>query len=148
MRNLIEILGKAALLGFFIAFMACSNDDGQDVSGGNEVFTGDVAGVGTIAASKDYDTVSGTKIAAGGNNIVVLQGTDNSGKGFMIRLSTTMVRASTRWALPTSPTPRPTSVVPRWANSIPPLSKELQERSLWILTMTSASKAPLSLSEK
>lgn len=88
MRNLIEILRKAALLSFFVAFMACSNDDGQDVSGGNEVFTGDVAGVGTIAASKDYDTVSGTKVAAGGSTIVILQGTDNSGKGFMIRLST------------------------------------------------------------
>lgn len=88
MKNAIEILRKAALLGFFVAFMACSNDDGQDVSGSGEEFSANVAGVGTIAASKDFDTVSGTKIAAGGSNVLVLQGTDNSGKGFMLRLNT------------------------------------------------------------
>lgn len=88
MKTTIEILQKVLLLLFFIAFMACSNDDGQDVSGAEEVFSGNVAGVGTIAASKDFDTVSGTKIAAGGANVLVLQGTDNTGKGFMLRLTT------------------------------------------------------------
>lgn len=88
MKNPIEILRKAALLLFVFAFMACSSDDGQDVSGPEEEFTGEVAGVGTISASKDFDTVSGTKITAGGATIVVLQGTDNSGKGFMLRFST------------------------------------------------------------
>ena len=88
MKNLSEILRKASLLLFVIAFMACSNDDGQDVSGAGEEFSAEVAGVGTITASKDFDTVSGTKISAGGTNVVVLQGTDNSGKGFMIRFTT------------------------------------------------------------
>lgn len=88
MKNLSQILRKASLLLFIIAFMACSNDDGQDVSGSGEEFTAEVAGVGTISASKDFDTVSGTKISAGGANVVVLQGTDNSGKGFMIRFTT------------------------------------------------------------
>ena len=88
MKNWIRILEKIALLSFFLAFMACTNDDGQDVSGGAEEFVADVAGVGKISASKDFDTISGTKIAAGGSNTVVLQGTDNSGKGFMLRLST------------------------------------------------------------
>ena len=32
MKLTLEILRRATLLGFFIAFMACSNDDGQDVS--------------------------------------------------------------------------------------------------------------------
>ncbi|TDQ17239.1 hypothetical protein DFQ04_1891 [Algoriphagus boseongensis] len=85
---MIEILRKAALLSFFVAFMACSSDDGQDVSGGNEEFVGDVSGVGTVSASKDFDTISGTKVSAAGTNIIVLQGTDNSGKGFLLRLST------------------------------------------------------------
>ena len=88
MKNWIQILQRAALLSFFIAFMACSNDDGQDVSGGAEEFTAEVAGVGTVSASKDFDTISGTKISAAGTNTIVLQGTDNSGKGFMLRLST------------------------------------------------------------
>jgi len=88
MKNWIELLRRAALLSFFIAFMACSSEDGQDVSGGAEEFAADVAGVGTISASKDFDTVSGTKISVAGTNVVVLQGTDNSGKGFMLRLST------------------------------------------------------------
>jgi hypothetical protein len=88
MNNLIEILRKASLLLFVIAFMACSSEDGQDPSGATEEFTGEVAGVGTISASKDFDTVSGTKIAAGGTTVVVLQGTDNSGKGFMLRFTT------------------------------------------------------------
>lgn len=88
MENLSEILRKASLLLFVIAFMACSSEDGQDPSGSAEEFVGDVAGVGTISNSKDFDTVSGTKISAGGANVVVLQGTDNSGKGFMIRFTT------------------------------------------------------------
>jgi hypothetical protein len=85
---LIGILSKAALLGFFIAFMACTSDDGQDLSGAGEEFVGEVAGVGTISASKDFDTVSGTKVSAAGANLVMMQGTDNSGKGFMLRIST------------------------------------------------------------
>lgn len=88
MKNLIEFWRKASLMFFFIAFMACSSDDGQDVSGAKEEFTGEVAGVGTISASKDFDTISGTKITAGGTTVIVLQGTDNSGKGFMLRLTT------------------------------------------------------------
>ncbi len=88
MENLNNILRKASLLVFVIAFMACSSEDGQDVSGTGEEFTAEVAGVGTISASKDFDTVSGTKVSAGGANLVVLQGTDNSGKGFMIRFTT------------------------------------------------------------
>ena len=88
MKNAIEILRKAALLGFFIAFMACSSDDGQDVSGSAEELTADVAGVGAFSASRDFDTIAGTKISAGGTNVVVVQGTDNSGKGFQLRIST------------------------------------------------------------
>lgn len=68
--------------------MACSNDDGQDVSGSGEEFSANVAGVGTITASKDFDSVSGTKITAGWANVLGLQGADNSGKGFMVRLTT------------------------------------------------------------
>lgn len=88
MKNAIEILRKAALLGFFIAFMACSSDDGQDVSGAAEELTANVAGVGAFSASKDFDTIAGTKISAGGSNVVVVQGTDNSGKGFQLRITT------------------------------------------------------------
>lgn len=88
MKSVNEFLRKVALLGFFVAFMACSSDDGQDPQGVAEEFVAEVSGQGTISASKDYDTVSGTKISAGGVNVVVLQGTDNSGKGFMLRLST------------------------------------------------------------
>ncbi len=88
MSMLIDILRKAALLGFFIAFMACTPEDGQDSSGGTEEFSGEVAGVGSISASKDFDTISGTKITAAGTSIVMMQGTDNSGKGFMLRIST------------------------------------------------------------
>lgn len=88
MKNLNDVLRKASLLLFVIAFMACSSEDGQDVSGTGEEFTAEVAGVGSISASKDFDTVSGTKISAGGINVVALQGTDNSGKGFMIRFTT------------------------------------------------------------
>lgn len=87
MSMLIDILRKAALLGFFIAFMACTPEDGQDPSGGAEEFSGEVAGVGSISASKDFDTISGTKITAAGTSIVMMQGTDNSGKGFMLRIS-------------------------------------------------------------
>ena len=68
--------------------MACTSDDGQDPSGAGEEFVGEVAGVGTISASKDFDTVSGTKVSAAGANLVMMQGTDNSGKGFMLRIST------------------------------------------------------------
>lgn len=88
MKNAIEILRKASLLMFFLAFMACSNDDGQDVSKSDEEFVADVAGVGKVSNSPDFDTVSGTKISAAGTTILALQGTDNSGKGFMLRLST------------------------------------------------------------
>ena len=88
MKNWIQILQRIALLSFFLAFMACTNDNGQDVSGGAEEFVAEVAGVGTVSASKDFDTISGTKIGTSGSNTVVLQGTDNSGKGFMLRLST------------------------------------------------------------
>lgn len=84
----IDILRKAALLGFFIGFMACTPEDGQDSSGGAEEFSGEVAGVGSISASKDFDTVSGTIVSAAGASIVMMQGTDNSGKGFMLRIST------------------------------------------------------------
>ena len=88
MKITIEILRKAALLGFFIAFMACSSEDGQDVSGAAEELTAEVAGVGTFSASKDFDTIAGTKISAGGANIVAVLGTDNTGKGFSLRIST------------------------------------------------------------
>lgn len=88
MKKLIDILKKVSLLLFLTAFIACSGEDGQNPSGSAEEFIGDVAGVGTISASKDFDTVSGTKISAGGTTVVVLQGTDNSGKGFMIRFTT------------------------------------------------------------
>ncbi|WP_304901732.1 DUF6252 family protein [Algoriphagus sp.] len=88
MKITVEILRKVSLLLFFIAFMACSSEDGQDVSGAKEEFSGDVAGVGTISASKDFDTVSGTKITAAGTTVMTLQGTDNSGKGFMLRFTT------------------------------------------------------------
>jgi hypothetical protein len=84
----IDTLRKAALLGFFIAFMACTPEDGQDSSGAAEEFSGDVAGVGAITASKDFDTISGTKVSAAGASILMMQGTDNSGKGFMLRIST------------------------------------------------------------
>ncbi len=87
MKNAIQILRKAAWIVFLIAGVACSNDDGQDVSGGGEEFSANVAGVGTITASKDFDTVSGTKISAGGTSVLVLQGTDNSGKGFVLRIT-------------------------------------------------------------
>ena len=88
MNMWIDILRKAALLGFFIAFMACTPEDGQDPSGAAEEFSGDVAGVGTITASRDFDTISGTKVSAAGASILMMQGTDNSGKGFMLRIST------------------------------------------------------------
>lgn len=88
MSMLTNILRKAALLGFFIAFMACTSEDGQDLSGSAEEFSGEVAGVGSISASKDFDTISGTKISAAGATIVMMQGTDNSGKGFMLRITT------------------------------------------------------------
>lgn len=88
MNQVNEILRKVCLLLFFIAFLACSSDDGQDVSGAAEEFSGDVAGIGSISASKDFDTISGTKISAGGVTVVALQGTDNSGKGFMLRFTT------------------------------------------------------------
>lgn len=84
----IDILRKAALVGFFIAFMACTSEDGQDSSEAAEEFSGEVAGVGSISASKDFDTITGTKISAAGAQIVMMQGTDNSGKGFMLRIST------------------------------------------------------------
>lgn len=87
MKKWIDLLQKAALLCFLIAFMACTSEDGQDVSGGAEEFVAEVGGVGTVSASKDFDTISGTKVTAGSANVVVLQGTDNSGKGFMLRLS-------------------------------------------------------------
>jgi hypothetical protein len=88
MNQVIEILRKVCFLFFFITFLACSSDDGQDVSGALEEFSGDVAGIGSISASKDFDTISGTKISAGGTTLVSLQGTDNSGKGFMLRFTT------------------------------------------------------------
>lgn len=84
----IDILRKAALVGFFIAFMACTSEDGQDSSEAAEEFSGEVAGVGSISASKDFDTITGTKISAAGAQILMMQGTDNSGKGFMLRIST------------------------------------------------------------
>jgi hypothetical protein len=87
MDNLSDLWRKASLLLFVIAFLACSSEDGQDVSGIGEEFTAEVAGVGSISASIDFDTVSGTKISAGGANVVALQGTDNSGKVFMIRFT-------------------------------------------------------------
>lgn len=56
--------------------------------GGNGEFVGEVCGPSTFPASKDFDTISGTKVSASGTNIIDLQGTDNSGKGFLLRLST------------------------------------------------------------
>ncbi|MFN3996209.1 DUF6252 family protein [Algoriphagus sp.] len=87
MKNLLEILRSAFLLFFFIAFISCSSDDGQDPKGAAEEFSGDVAGVGSISASKDFDTISGTKISTGTITVISLQGTDNSGKGFMLRFT-------------------------------------------------------------
>lgn len=83
-----EILRRAALLVFFIAFMACSNDDGQDVSAAAEELTAEVAGLGSFTASRDFDTIAATKVAAGSANVVVVQGTDNSGRGFQLRITT------------------------------------------------------------
>lgn len=77
-------MGKAVLFGIFIAFIACS---GEENPTGNEEISASVSGVGTFASSKDFDTVFGTKVVTGTATTLNIQGTDNSGKGFLLRIS-------------------------------------------------------------
>lgn len=74
-----------SLVGIFIAFMACSNDEGGFsrrrrgiVSLGNRI--------GAFTASRDFDTIAAVKVAACSASVVVVQGIDNFGKGFQFRI--------------------------------------------------------------
>lgn len=84
MKTIVAVLGKVALFGIFIAFVACSGDENPT---GNEEISASVSGVGTFTSSKDFDTVFGTKVVIGTATTLNIQGTDNSGKGFLLRIS-------------------------------------------------------------
>ncbi len=77
-------MGKAALFVIFIALIACS---GEENPTGNEEISASVSGLGTFTSSEDFDTVFGTKVVTDTATILNIQGTDNSGKGFLLRIS-------------------------------------------------------------
>ncbi len=85
MKSIVSVPVKVAVLGIFIAFVACS--DGENPSYKEEI-TASVSDFGTFTSSKDFDTVFGTKIITGTATTLNIQGTDNSGKGFLLRIST------------------------------------------------------------
>lgn len=85
MKKIVATLGKAALTGIFIAFIACSGDE---TPLGKEEISASVSGVGTFTSSKDFDTVFGTKLVTGTAIILSIQGTDNIGKGILLRIAT------------------------------------------------------------
>ncbi len=84
MKTIVATLGKAALTGIFIAFIACSGDE---IPSGKEEISASVSGVGTFTSSKDFDTVFGTKLVTGTAIILSIQGTDNVGKGILLRIT-------------------------------------------------------------
>ena len=84
MKTIVATLGKVALFGIFSLFVACSEDDIPTV---NEEISASVSGFGTFTSSKDFDTVFGTKVTTSTSTILNIQGTDNSGKGFLLRIS-------------------------------------------------------------
>lgn len=84
MKTSVATLGKVALFGIFIGFIACSGDERPT---GNEEISASVSGVGAFTSSKDFDTVFGTKVVTTAT-ILQIQGTDNSGRGFVLRIST------------------------------------------------------------
>lgn len=84
MKTIVFSLGKAALFGLLIAFVACS---GEENPSGNEEISASVSGVGSFTSSKDFDTVFGTKVVTETATALNIQGTDNSGKGFLLRIS-------------------------------------------------------------
>ncbi len=84
MKTLKSAIRKIALIGILIAFGACSTDENPSA---DEEITASVSGIGTFTSSKDFDTVYGTKITSGTATTLTIQGTDNSGKGFVLRIS-------------------------------------------------------------
>lgn len=84
MKTFVATLGKAVLFGIFIAFIACSGEENPAVK---EEISASVSGLGTFTSSEDFDTVFGTKVVSGTATTLNIQGTDNSGKGFLLRIS-------------------------------------------------------------
>lgn len=84
MKKIVSFLGKAVLIGILSAFIACSDEENPS---GNEEISASVSGFGTFTSSKDFDTVFGTKVVTGTTTILNIQGTDNSGKGFLLTIS-------------------------------------------------------------
>ena len=84
MKTFVATLGKAVLFGIFIAFIACSSEENPAVK---EEISASVSGLGTFTSSKDFDTVFGTKVVTGTATTLNVQGTDNSGKGILLRIS-------------------------------------------------------------
>jgi len=84
MKTLKSAIRKIALIVILIAFWGCSADENPSV---DEEITASVSGIGTFTSSKDFDTVYGTKIIGDTATTLIIQGTDNSGKGFLFRIS-------------------------------------------------------------
>ena len=84
MKTIVATLRKATLFGIFSVFLACSEEDNPPV---NEEISASVSGFGTFTSSKDFDTVFGTRDVTGTATALNIQGTDNSGKGFLLRIS-------------------------------------------------------------
>lgn len=79
MKTIVAVLGKAALPGIFIVFIACSGDENPT---GNEEISASVSGVGTFTSSKEFDTVFGTKVITGTITSLNIQGTGIAEKAF------------------------------------------------------------------
>lgn len=84
MKTLITVIGKVSLIGILIAFGGCSAEENPS---GKEEISASVSGIGSFTSSKDFDTVFGTKILTGTATTLNIQGTDNTGKGFLLRIS-------------------------------------------------------------
>jgi Family of unknown function (DUF6252) len=84
MKTIVFPLVKTALFSILIALVACS---GEENPSGNEEISASVSGVGSFTSSKDFDTVFGTKVVTEIATSLNIQGTDNSGKGFLLRIS-------------------------------------------------------------
>jgi hypothetical protein len=75
---------KTFLFLAFLLFLGCSGEETPLVK---EEISASVSGEAPFVSSKEFDTVFGTKVILGKTTTLILQGTDASGRGFLLRVS-------------------------------------------------------------